>query len=97
MKKLRSSLIAATTMPPQDDQQATAKMSELTTKQAQRYHEMFKRLDTNSDGKIDVSDLLELFERLKKRDAEDDLSNLNDEIDVNRAKVRLYIYCIFKH
>ena len=90
MKKLRSSLIAATTMPLQDDQKATAKMSELTTKQAQRYHEMFKRLDTNSDGKIDVSDLLELFERIKKRDDEDDLSTLNDEIDVNRAKVRLY-------
>lgn len=68
------------TTPPK--QSTRSKMIDLTPKQAQRYHEMFKRLDTNSDGKIDVSDLLELFERLTSKSG-------NDQSDsVDRAKVR---------
>lgn len=77
----------------QNKHQSTKMPSELTPKQAQRYHELFKKLDTNSDGKIDVSDLLELFERAKesngtkKTDAADNNGILNDESQVNRAKV----------
>ena len=38
-------------------------MHKLSKKDEQRYSELFKKLDVNSDGKIDVKDLVKLFEQ----------------------------------
>lgn len=56
-----------------------SKMINLSPKETERYHELFKKLDLNSDGKIDVNDLVKLFEKYKHKD--------NNENLLNRAKV----------
>jgi Ca2+-binding EF-hand superfamily protein len=45
-------------------------------KDSKRYHELFKKLDVDSDGKIDVNDLVHLFKK-----------NNSNETSINRAKV----------
>jgi Ca2+-binding EF-hand superfamily protein len=40
-------------------------MKNLSAADHARYEELFKRLDSNSDGKIDVNDLVVLFDRNK--------------------------------
>ena len=45
-------------------------MHDLNSKDRERYHELFKKLDVNSDGKIDVNDLVALFENNKVSDCQ---------------------------
>lgn len=40
-------------------------MGNLSQEDNQRYHELFKKLDLNSDGKIDMNDLVKVFEKHK--------------------------------
>jgi Ca2+-binding EF-hand superfamily protein len=47
-----------------------------SAKDSERYHELFKKLDVNSDGKIDVNDLVHLFKK-----------NNSNETSIHRAKV----------
>lgn len=49
-----------------------------TEKDAERYQKLFRKLDRNSDGKIDVNDLATLFDKHK--------NIKNKETSVNRAK-----------
>ena len=52
-----------------------------TEKDAERYQKLFRKLDRNSDGKIDVNDLATLFDKHK--------NIKNKETSVNRAKVKI--------
>jgi len=47
-----------------------------SAKDSERYHELFKKLDVNSDGKIDVNDLVHLFQK-----------NNSSETSIHRARV----------
>jgi hypothetical protein len=40
-------------------------MVNLDQSSTERYHELFQKLDINSDGKIDVNDLVFIFEKYK--------------------------------
>ena len=51
----------------------------LSVQESERYRDLFKKLDHNGDGKIDVDDLVVLFEKHK-------ISN-SDESSLSRAKV----------
>ena len=41
-------------------------INHLSPKDRQRYNDLFQKLDTNADGKIDVHDLVNLFEKQKE-------------------------------
>ena len=45
-------------------------MHELNAKDRKRYHDLFVKLDVNSDGKVDVNDLVALFEQNKVSDCQ---------------------------
>ena len=45
-------------------------MNDINSKDQERYHDLFKKLDVNSDGKIDVNDLVALFEQNKVSDCQ---------------------------
>ena len=45
-------------------------MNDINSKDEKRYHDLFKKLDVNSDGKIDVNDLVALFEQNKVSDCQ---------------------------
>jgi Ca2+-binding EF-hand superfamily protein len=51
----------------------------LTDAQRKRYTELFAKLDSNKDGKLDVYDLVAAFERNKL--------NASQENNLNRARV----------
>jgi hypothetical protein len=63
-------------------------MVNLDQSSTERYHELFQKLDINSDGKIDVNDLVFIFEKYK-----------NDKVNnLKRAQVFIiyfYYYYIF--
>ena len=50
-------------------------MINLSPSDRKRFHDLFQKIDTNSDGKIDVNDLVILFEKFKKKN--------NDNYDEN--------------
>ena len=73
----------------------------INPKDAQRYRELFHRLDANSDGKVNVEDLLKLFD--KQRSQEENASlNEADSGDagggkpdnLTRAKVAYLFICM---
>ena len=67
-------------------------MINLSEKDTVRYHEMFKKLDTNSDGKIDIYDLIVLFDKVKHANDEDDEKLARKkESSLAKAKVSLHI------
>jgi Ca2+-binding EF-hand superfamily protein len=51
-------------------------MVNLNQKDSERYQELFEMLDQNSDGKLDVNDLVVLFDK-----------NKSNETSLKRAKV----------
>jgi Ca2+-binding EF-hand superfamily protein len=55
----------------------------LTDAQRKRYTELFAKLDSNKDGKLDVNDLIAVFER-------NSLNNCQEN-NMNRAKVSLLL------
>jgi len=61
-------------------------MINLSPKERERYHELFKKLDSNSDGKIDVNDLVNLFEKIKHKGNDLNLLKIQEN-NLNRAKV----------
>ncbi|RNA09636.1 calcium-binding mitochondrial carrier S -2 isoform X2 [Brachionus plicatilis] len=62
-------------------------MINLSEKDIQRYHEMFEKLDTNSDGKIDVYDLIVLFDKIKHPiENEDSKPSRKKESNLIKAK-----------
>lgn len=65
-------------------------MINLSPKDTERYHELFKKLDTNSDGTIDVNDLVALFDKIKDKKYSKEFENDIDlirESSLSRAKV----------
>jgi Ca2+-binding EF-hand superfamily protein len=52
-------------------------MVNLSSEDTKRYSELFKKLDLNSDGKIDVNDLVKVFEKNKN----------SKETSISRAQV----------
>lgn len=63
-------------------------MINLNEKDMVRYHEMFTKLDTNSDGKIDVYDLVVLFDKIKhSNDTESPKPSQKKESSFLKAKV----------
>ena len=71
-----------------NQQKIDLKMINLTEKEIERYHEMFKKLDTNSDGKIDVYDLVVLFDKIKHPNLIDNSkSTQKRESNLLKAKV----------
>lgn len=52
-------------------------MVNLSPEDTKRYSELFKKLDLNSDGKIDVNDLVKVFEKNKH----------SKETSISRAQV----------
>ena len=66
-----------------------------TTTTTKRYKELFQKLDVNSDGKINVNDLLRLFETTAtttstQRPILDDAAQ-TDQKNLSRAKVKCVI------
>ena len=62
----------------------------LSDKDAQRYKELFRKLDQNSDGKLDVQDLVKAFEQNK--------TEATKESSLKRAKVtsiQIFLCTIF--
>lgn len=53
-------------------------MVNLNANDSERYHELFRRLDNDSDGKINVNDLVYLFDKK---------STSNKENSLRRAQV----------
>ncbi len=51
-------------------------MVNLSQKDSERYEKLFEKLDQNSDGKLDVNDLVVIFEKHK-----------SNESSLKRAKV----------
>ena len=51
----------------------------ISDKDAERYKELFKKLDQNSDGKLDVQDLVKAFEQNR--------TEATKESSLKRAKV----------
>lgn len=68
-------------------------MINLSPKDSERYNELFKKLDTNSDGKIDVNDLVTIFNKYEKTDKTEtkviDKNSVNNNPLVSRARVNL--------
>ena len=69
-----------------------------TTTTTNRYKELFQTLDVNSDGKVNVNDLLRLFETTTKSttrrpilDNNEDATQV-DQTNLTRAKVKCVIY-----
>lgn len=63
-------------------------MIHFTQKDMERYHEMFRKLDTNSDGKIDVYDLVVLFDKIKHPNVIDN-SKLSHKKESNLLKAKV--------
>ena len=59
----------------------TEVMVSLNKNDSERYHDLFRKLDTDSDGKIDVNDLVFLFDK-SKDDKEDNLKRAKVYISV---------------
>ena len=69
-----------------------------TTTTTKRYKELFQKLDVNSDGKINVNDLLRLFETTttttkstQRPIADDDDAAQAEKTNLSRAKVKCVI------
>jgi Ca2+-binding EF-hand superfamily protein len=70
-----------------------------TTTTTKRYKELFQKLDVNSDGKINVNDLLRLFETTTATsttqrpilDNDDTNAAQTDQKNLSRAKVKCVI------
>jgi Ca2+-binding EF-hand superfamily protein len=60
-------------------------MINLSPEDRKRYQELFHRLDANSDGKIDVNDLVVLFDKNKPSKNEAEIAD--EEHSLRRAKV----------
>ncbi len=71
-----------------------------TTTTTKRYKELFQKMDVNSDGKINVNDLLRLFETTATTtsttqrpilDNDNDDAAQTDQKNLSRAKVKCVI------
>ena len=64
-----------------------------TTTTTKRYKELFQKLDVNSDGKINVNDLLRLFETksTQRPILDNDDAAQTDQKNLSRAKVKCVI------
>lgn len=72
-------------------------MINLNEKDTERYHEMFKKLDTNSDGKIDVYDLIVLFDKIKHSNHQNEEKlGMKKESSLAKAKVKSKFYDLNK-